>query len=375
MPKLITFLTGTRADYGKLKSLMQSLKDDTNYKITILVTGMHLLPRYGLTINQIMEDNLGEIVILSPEKHEQHMEITLARTIESISNFVNEENIDLLIVHGDRVEALAGAIVGAIRNVPVAHIEGGEVSGTIDGLIRHSVSKLSHVHFVSNSKARQRLIQLGEQPRYIYEIGSPDIDIMFSDSVPNITKVKKHYEINYSEYAIVIFHPVTTEEEDMEIYANNLCKALVDSGLNYIVIKPNNDRGSEAVQEVLSKTLIGPRFRHIPSMRFEYFLSLIRDSKFIIGNSSSGIREAPYYSVPCINIGSRQRNRSTSRMVVNCDYETESILNSIMQMKKIEKITEFDFGDGNSALIFKKILDHDLSWPIKTDKTFIDVLQ
>ena len=185
--KEVVFLTGTRADYGKLKSLIEILHLDSNYNVSIIATGMHLLPKYGSTVNQIIEDNLGEVVILPTYMQEQQMEITLAKTIENISNFVNETKVDLLVVHGDRVEALAGAIVGAIRNVPVAHIEGGEVSGTVDGLIRHSVTKLSHLHFVSNSISRKRLIQLGEQSDSIYEIGSPDIDIMFSNFLPSIT--------------------------------------------------------------------------------------------------------------------------------------------------------------------------------------------
>ena len=371
--KEVVFLTGTRADYGKLKSLIEILRIDSNYNVSIIATGMHLLPKYGSTVNQIIEDNLGDVVILPTYLQEQQMEITLAKTIENISNFINETKVDLLVVHGDRLEALAGAIVGAIRNVPVAHIEGGEVSGTVDGLIRHSVTKLSHLHFVSNSISRQRLIQLGEQSDSIFEIGSPDIDIMFSNFLPSITEVKKRYEINFSEYAIVIFHPVTTEENNVQEYAENLCQALIQSKENYIVIKPNNDRGSEIIQRSLNQKLVGPNFRHLASMRFEYFLSLIKNSRFIIGNSSAGIREAPYYGVPAINIGSRQRNRSTSKTIINSDSDTESIFTAIQSINGLDKNTEFEFGQGDSAIKFKSILDDILKWPISTDKIFNDV--
>ncbi len=371
--KEIAFLTGTRADYGKLKSLMNLLRSDKKYKVSILVTGMHLLPKYGLTINQIIEDDLGEITILSPQNSEQKMEITLSKTIENISNFVDVNPVELLVVHGDRMEALAGAVVGAIRNIPVAHIEGGEVSGTIDGLIRHSITKLSHLHFVANSLARQRLIQLGEQPKSIFEIGSPDVDIMFSNTIPDINTVKQHYGINFSNYSIVIFHPITTEIGLIENYVNDLCTALLESELNYVVIKPNNDWGSEIIQEVFNRRLVGSKFRHIPSMRFEYFLSLLKNCKFIIGNSSSGIREAPYYGVSCINIGTRQRNRSTSKVTLNSKYDSASILNSIREALKHKVLPEFKFGDGTSASKFKTILDESLSWPIVTDKIFYDV--
>jgi UDP-N-acetylglucosamine 2-epimerase (hydrolysing) len=370
----VVFLTGTRADYGKLKSLIKILHLDSNYNVSIIATGMHLLPKYGSTVNQIIEDNLGNVVILPNYTQEQQMEITLAKTIENISNFISETKVDLLVVHGDRVEALAGAIVGAIRNVPVAHIEGGEVSGTVDGVIRHSVTKLAHLHFVSNSISRQRLIQLGEQPNSIFEIGSPDIDVMFSNFLPSIAEVRKRYEINFSEYAIVIFHPVTTEDDNVQEYAENLCQALIQSKENYVVIKPNNDRGSEIIQRSLNQKLVGPNFRHLASMRFEYFLTLIKHSRFMIGNSSAGIREAPYYGVPAINIGSRQRNRSKSKMVINSDSDTESIFEAIQRINGIDTKPEFEFGKGDSSIKFKSVLDNILKWPISIDKIFNDVL-
>lgn len=371
--KEVVFLTGTRADYGKLKSLIEILNFDSNYNVSIIATGMHLLPKYGSTVNQIIEDNLGTVVMLPNYTQEQQMEITLAKTIENLSNFIDETLVDLLVVHGDRVEALAGAIVGAIRNVPVAHIEGGELSGTVDGMIRHSVTKLAHLHFVSNSISRKRLIQLGEQPDSIFEIGSPDIDIMFSNSLPSITEVRKRYEINFSEYAIVIFHPVTTEDTNIQEYVENLCQALIQSKENYVVIKPNNDRGSEIIQRSLNEKLVGPNFRHLTSMRFEFFLSLIKHSRFIIGNSSAGIREAPYYGVPAINIGSRQRNRSASKIVINSDADAQSIFAAIQRINGLDKKTEFEFGEGDSSIKFKNILDSILKWPISTDKIFNDV--
>jgi len=155
--KKIAFLTGTRADYGKLKPLITSISTNSDFEIHILVTGMHLLEQYGSTFAHVMDDRLGIIHLLPNQHPSQSMENCLARTIEQISEKCTDDSFDLLVVHGDRIEALAGAIVGALRNVPVAHIEGGEVSGTVDGLIRHSISKLSHLHFVSNEIAAKRL--------------------------------------------------------------------------------------------------------------------------------------------------------------------------------------------------------------------------
>ena len=156
----IIFLTGTRADYGKIKPLLKILKGDPNYEVKIVVTGMHLLAKYGSTVFEIEKDALAEIILLPNQINEQAMEISLSKTIEALSMFFDQNRCDLFVIHGDRVEALAGAVVGSIRNIPVAHIEGGEVSGTIDGMLRHSISKLSHIHFVANQSAEERLIQL-----------------------------------------------------------------------------------------------------------------------------------------------------------------------------------------------------------------------
>ena len=370
--KTVAFLTGTRADYGKIKPLITALGETGLFKIEILVTGMHLLPQYGSTVGQVIEDNLGEVHFLPNQVGEQSMENALARTIEQLSNFVAEHRLDLIVVHGDRIEALAGSIVGALRNIPTAHIEGGEVSGTVDGLIRHSVSKLAHLHFVSNESARERLHQLGESPDMIFVIGSPDIDVMLSKTLPDISEVKRKYEIPFSEYSIVIFHPVTTEYEIIHSQIEALIQSLQRDTANYIVIKPNNDHGSEIIQRKLAN-LKGERFLHIPSMRFEYFLTLLKESDIIIGNSSAGVREAPCYGVPTVNIGSRQKNRATGPQIVNVDPISTEIARGIQLAMSLPKESTFDFGVGHAAKNFVKILTSEQTWPIETDKIFVDI--
>ena len=373
MKKNIAFLTGTRADYGKQKSLISALASDSIYKVTILVCGMHLIPKYGLTVSQIADDGLAEIYIFPEGKNGAHMEITLAETIKNLSQYVDDNSVDMLVIHGDRVEALAGAIVGSIRNIPVAHIEGGEVSGTIDGLIRHSVSKLSNLHFVSNTEAEKRLIQMGEAKDSIFIIGSPDIDIMFSSNLPTMKEVRERYDILYEDYSVVILHPVTTEINYIESYTKEFCKALIESNLNYIVIKPNNDFGSETIQRIYLEMISGENFKHIPSMRFEYFLTLMKNTKFVIGNSSAGIRECAYYGVPAINVGSRQNGRHNNDLILNSDNSYKNILSSILLSDKLNRKPIYNFGNGNSAEKFKKILDSELIWPINTLKHFLDL--
>ena len=209
MAKKILYVTGTRADYGKIKPLIRAAKD-AGFSCDVFTTGMHMLSLYGLTMLDVKRD--FEIYPYMNMEPNSPMDDVLASTISGLGKYVREFRPDLIVVHGDRVEALAGASVGALNNILVAHIEGGELSGTVDGIIRHAVSKLSHLHFVSNEDAAKRLSQMGESA--IYTIGSPDIDVMLGE-LPSLDVVKSHYEIPYDNYSILLFHPVTSE---LEIY-------------------------------------------------------------------------------------------------------------------------------------------------------------
>jgi UDP-N-acetylglucosamine 2-epimerase (hydrolysing) len=370
--KRLLFLSGTRADFGKLKSLMRICENSEFFDVQIFVTGMHMHHKYGYTVNEIEKSNFKNIYKYINYTSESSMDLTMAKTIEGLSSYVKEEKPDLIIVHGDRVEALAGAIVGSLNNILVAHIEGGEVSGTIDELIRHSVSKMSHTHFVSNEIAKRRLSQMGELEDSIHVIGSPDIDIMFSDTLPTIEIAKRHYNIEYDKYGIIMFHPVTTDSEMMYDAASNLIKASIESGLNYIVIYPNNDLGSNDILRAFEK-VNKKQFKLFPSLRFEYFLTLLKHSSFIIGNSSAGIREAPHYGVPSINIGTRQQNRALNNEIINADYGIKSILNAITLANTLKNYTPVNlFGDGNSDSKFLKIVLDENFWKTSRQKMFKD---
>lgn len=372
--KKIVFLSGTRADFGKIKSLIQIVEDHEQFDPFVFVTGMHLMHKYGLTLLEIERCNFSNIHTFSNHTCETTMDLTLAKTIEGFSSYVKDIQPDLIVVHGDRVEALAGAIVGSLNNTLVAHIEGGEVSGTIDELIRHSVSKMSHIHYVSNEGARKRLIQMGELSDAIEVIGSPDVDIMFSKDLPSIEEVKSYYEIPFDDYAVAMFHPVTTEFQNMEAYATNFVDALLEEQTkNYVVIYPNNDLGSELILNQYKRLEGNPRFRVFPSIRFEYFLTLLKKSQFIIGNSSAGIREAPYYGISTINIGTRQENRAVHSHIINTTYQKEDIVKALqMEHKNIEK-DGVSFGKGNSAELFINSLLKDSFWELNNQKQFVDI--
>ncbi|MHB1105147.1 MAG: UDP-N-acetylglucosamine 2-epimerase [Lutibacter sp.] len=369
--KKILFLTGTRADFGKIKSLIQILESDQAFEAYVFVTGMHLQEEYGYTLIEIERCGFKNVHTFENHTHETTMDLTLAKTIEGLSRYVKEVNPTMIVVHGDRLETLAGAIVGSLNNILVAHIEGGELSGTVDELIRHSVSKLSHIHFVSNGAAKKRLLQMGEIASSIYKIGSPDIDMMFSKDLPDLEVVKKYYEIPFESYAIVMFHPVTTESAGIKKQATDFVNALLKDSHNYVVIYPNNDLGSQAIMDAYKPLKNNRRFRVFPSLRFEYFLTLLKNAQFIIGNSSAGIREAPYYGIPIINIGTRQHNRALNADIVNVDYNAKSIADALNNIDehKVNK-TSTDFGKGNSAKLFlEKMLGKDI-WEINHQKQF-----
>ncbi len=369
--KKILFLTGTRADFGKIKSLISILDNHQEFETFVFVTGMHLQKEYGYTLIEIERCNFKNIHAFQNHTHETTMDLTLAKTIEGFSSYCKKINPDLIVIHGDRVETLAGAIVGSLNNILVAHIEGGELSGTVDELIRHSVTKLSHIHFVSNHEAAKRLTQMGEMKSSIFTIGSPDIDIMSSDDLPTLEIVKNYYQINFDQYAIVMFHPVTTEAKQMKQYADDFVESLLGFDENFVVIFPNNDFGSKNILEAYHKIAENKKFRIFPSLRFEYFLVLLKNAKFIIGNSSAGIREAPYYGIPVINIGTRQQNRTLNTNIINVDYQKQNIDNALQSVgsNKI-KIVVNDFGDGNSTELFlSSLLTSDI-WKINQQKQF-----
>jgi len=377
MNKNILFLSGTRADFGKIKALIQTVKDLESYDYQIFVTGMHLLKRYGSTHIEITKSGFQNIHRYINQHVDEPMEMILANTIHGLSRYVHENRPDMIIVHGDRVEALAGAIVGSMNNILVAHIEGGERSGTVDELIRHSVTKLSHLHLVANQEAKQRILQMGEDKASVKIIGSPDIDVMKSKNLPTIQEVKTYYKIPFDQYHIVMFHPVTTEVTKFKKYAQNLVDALIKSSENFVVIYPNNDHGTNHILYEYDRLTNLENFKIFPSIKFESFLTLIENAKSIIGNSSAGIREAPIYGIPSINIGTRQNLRFKSSSILDCDYTKEDILKSINHINnnQIKHIECEYFGSGNSADEFKKLLQDTNTWKTSPQKAFIDIVE
>jgi UDP-N-acetylglucosamine 2-epimerase (hydrolysing) len=372
----IVFLSGTRADFGKLKSLIRTLLlDPPHFEVHIFATGMHMDPKYGFTVLEFEKCNFPNVYRYINHSSGGTMDQALGTTILGFGQYVRLIQPDLIVVHGDRSEALAGAIVGSLNNVLVAHIEGGELSGTVDGLIRHSVSKMSHLHFVSNPEARRRLVQLGEDPAAVFVIGSPDIDIMNSPELPRLEDVKTHYGIDFSTYAILAYHPVTTSLRTLRAEVRELTQAVLASGRDWVVIYPNNDEGSELIlQEYLDKFPNQPRVRMFPSLRFEAALVLLQHASLILGNSSMGIREAPYYGTPTINVGLRQDGRTSNPQILHVGAQREAILAAIelaSSRPHLRPVREWGHGDSHER--FRRQLERAEIWDTPVQKMFRDI--
>lgn len=368
--KKILFLTGTRADFGKLKPLISGVAEDLQLDYLIAATGMHLEDDYGRTEIEITKSGFDRLTSFPNSGHDGAMDLTLARTIQGLSPIVCDFAPDLLVVHGDRVEALGGAIVGVLNNIRVAHVEGGEFSGTVDELMRHSVTKLSHIHYVANEAARDVVLQLGENPHSVWMIGSPEVDLMLGPDLPDINSVRAYYDIPFTSFALLAFHPVTTELADLRAQVEQLMAAVRQSGENFVAVYPNNDHGSSVILDELLKLADSPHIRLIPSVRFESFQTLLKNAQFIIGNSSSGVREACVHGTPAINIGSRQVGRNHHPLVVDVPATTVDLLAAIQKVKQMPRAPSLVFGDGKSRQRFLESLHSEQLWSIPIQKVF-----
>ena len=371
MTRHLLFLTGTRADFGKLEPLAAAARD-AGHRVTLFVTGMHLMERYGLTRNEVRRMP-GVAVHESVNQAEgDPQDLILARTVTDFSDFVRAATPDLIVLHGDRIEALAGALVAATNYVRSAHVEGGEVSGTIDEVFRHCNTKLCTFHFVSSDKAARRVMALGEPPETIHVIGSPELDFHARPSGVTLDQVRAHYDIPFADYGIATFHPVTSEQDTIGRQAADLFEALEASGRRFVVIAPNNDPGSAAIFAVLER-LPRDRFRLLPSMRFAHFSELMKNAACMVGNSSAGVREAPFLGLPSLDIGTRQSNRSDAPSVTACEAaDRQTILDFLRDHWGRIAPSHAGFGQGSAAERFVDVLARPEFWTLSLQKAFRD---
>ena len=371
MTKSILFVTGTRADFGKLEPLAAATRD-AGFDVSFFVTGMHTLDRYGMTKLEVQRMAGVAVHEFLNQRMGDPQDMVLAKTVIGFSDFVAEHQPDLIVVHGDRIEALACALVAATNYIRSAHIEGGEVSGTIDEVFRHCNTKLAAHHFVSSEDAARRVMALGEPREAIHVIGSPELDFHSAPSGVSMDDVRARYDIPSGDFGVCVFHPVTSEAATMGQQARDLFGALDASGRNFVLIAPNNDPGSDEIFTAID-ALPRDRFRVIPSMRFAHFSELMKNAALMVGNSSAGVREAPFLGTPSLDVGTRQSNRAQAPSLFTAQASDTATIAAFLNNewgKTYPRHTAF--GSGSAAQRFVGILKDDGFWSASMQKRFHD---
>ena len=360
----IACITGTRADYPRVRSVLREISKRNHLELDIIVTGSHLLEEYGLSKNEIIDDGFDifdEVVMYEDNFDSPYGMAKAAATCSSgLADSLYRSSPDLVLLTVDRVETLAAAMTTSLMNFPIAHIQGGEVTGTIDESIRHAVTKLSHIHFAATEDAKQRILNMGEVPGNVHNTGCPYIDEIKISEFKSKDELCMKYGLDTSKKQIIFTqHSVTTEYGSSLEQINITLEALkiLDNSYEVVCFFSNADAGGKSIIDQVSKE---SNFILIPNMVSNDFLSLMKYANLMIGNSSAGIREAPSFELPVINIGSRQNGRLRASNVIDVSHDTSKIKNAIKKVldadlfKKSLKGMKNPYGDGNAA---KKIVD------------------
>lgn len=362
--KKITVTTGTRADYGLLRPVLKNILSSKKLDLSLIVTGMHLSKKYGLTINEIKKDGftISAIVDVIPKNDSVYdMTKVLGNSIVKFSKIFNILQPDINVILGDRDEMLASALSAYHMNIPNAHIHGGERSGGLDEYTRHAITKISNIHFAPTQESKKRILKMGENPKFVFFTGSTSIDEIKNKKITNKKILEDKYGFKFTgEEILFIQHPVTTQIKHAREQIQNILKVLHKVNKPTIAIAPNSDSGNaEFFKHLKSFSKEHPSFKMFKSLPRSDYLGMINNCKILVGNSSSGIIEASYFKIPVVNIGTRQKNREKSKNVINVvDNNPNLIYNVIQKSLKINKrylSTMNVYGNGNAS---KKIIKY-----------------
>lgn len=384
--KKIVFVTATRAEYGLLKPLIIKMLSDSYFDTRVVATGMHLSPEFGMTVREIENDGVHidkRIEILMSSDTSVGLSKSMGLAMISVSEYFDESKPDALIVLGDRFETLAICAAATNARIPIFHLHGGEATeGLIDEAIRHSITKMSYLHFTSTEAYRKRVIQMGEAPNRVFNVGAIGVENALNTQL--YTKEELEDSIGFSlgeKYVVGTFHPVTLENATAEAQIHELLRAINDhKDYCYLFTKANADTDGRIINEVLeSYTKVTPNFYLVDSLGMRRYLSALKYASFVIGNSSSGLIEVPSFHIPTINIGDRQRGRIAGGTVINCEPTHESIDGAIKkaispEFIKTLKNEKNPYGDGNvSDKIISVIRHFFLNDAIDIKKKFYDL--
>ncbi len=382
----IAVLTATRAEYGLMRQLIFKLRDDPAFELRLLVTGTHLSDRYGMTVNEILDDNVpiaASIDILCEKDGVIDTSRTMAKTIELFSDYFSDDRPDLLFVDGDRYETLAVCIAAVNSNIPIAHCGGGETTeGANDEYWRHAITKLSLIHFATMDIYKNRIIQMGEAPDRVCVSGSPGLENIRVMKLAEKDEVGEKAGILLDRpYALVTFHPVTLEDDTFESQFRELITACeIVSDMIFIFTMANADKGGHVINSLMREYCEKHSNNSVcvSSLGSYYYLSAMKHCEFVLGNSSSGLIEAPSFKIPTINIGDRQKGREKAESIIDCRPYARDICNAI-ELARSKSFREKcaavvnPNGDGYASdRIISKIKEMYFGGKLTMEKSFFD---
>lgn len=366
MRRKVCVITGSRADYGIFFPILKSIESSNSLRLSIIATSMHLMEEFGYTVKDIRRDGFSiyEKVNISYRKDTgQAMADSCGRAVSKFSRTFSRLRPDIVVILGDRGEMLAAAIAANYINIPVAHIHGGEVSGHIDEVMRHAITKISHIHFASTANARKRILKLGEEPGRVFVVGAPALDRILNGRLPDKDGLFKKYKLSKrGPLIILIQHPVMAQINEAERQIRITLDALKGFGVQTVVIYPNSDAGGRKMIRAIREYERLPFIRPFSSIPHEDYLGLMKASSALIGNSSSGIIEAPSFKLPVVNIGIRQQGRERSINVIDVGHDKNAIIAAVKKclydkrFKERLKSCRNIYGDGHAGRRIVKVL-------------------
>jgi len=365
----ICVVTGTRAEYGILKALLKKIKESNKLKLQIIATGMHLLPEFGLTVKEIEKDGFkvnAKVPTMAGGDDKASMAISIGAGIVGLTKAIEKPSPDIVVVFGDRFEMLAAAVAAAYSGRVVAHLSGGDSPRAgYDEYSRHAITKISHLHFPTTRTSAERIIKMGEDPKYVFTVGSTAIDTILNVKKPPKEFLCKKYNLDVDEpILLVVQHPVSTDPETAENQITITLAAVIELGYQVILIYPNADPGGRRIIKVIKKfkQKYPEKIHAYESLPFEDYLGIMKIADVMVGNSSSGIIEAPSFHLPVINIGLRQEGRDRSQNVIDVGHDKGQIkraINKALHDKKFrEKVgrCKNPYGDGKASERIVRIL-------------------
>lgn len=358
-------VTGTRAEYGLLYWLMKEIQADEDLQLQIIATGAHLSPEFGLTYKVIEVDGFEineKVEMLLSSDTAVGITKSLGLTTIGFADAYERLKPDIVVMLGDRYEILAAAQAALIAGLPIAHIAGGDTTeGAYDEAIRHSISKMAHIHFVTNELSARRVRQLGENPQYIFNVGSPGIDYIKRVQLLNRSVLEKDLEFKFQDKNLLVaFHPVTLDSVSSTEQLVELLTALdsLRKGVGVIFTKANADTQGRSINQMIDDYAgVHPESKSYTSLGQIRYLSVISQVDVVVGNSSSGLYEVPSFGKPTVNIGDRQKGRLQATSVVNCEAEASAIIQAITQAFDMDcSNVQNPYGDGNSSIQMLSVL-------------------